>query len=156
MDVKVILKITVTYIASGNFQSNSEGSSAAMECSGVLALFRRSDIIRGRYLGDGDSNAFQKVNAENPYKDKPMEKLECIGRVQERVRFRLRRLKAKSKGVKLDDGKNLGGTGRLTDCQIDKLQTYYGLAIRRNVEDIQKMKIEILAAFYHKQSADDK
>lgn len=127
-----------------------------MECSGVLVLFRRSEISRGRYIGDGDSKAFEKVNAAKPYKDKPIEKLKCIGRVQERVRFRLRRLKAKSKGVKLDDGKNLGGKGRLTDGQIGKLQTYYGLAIRRNVEDIQKIKIEIWAAFYHKQSADDK
>jgi hypothetical protein len=34
-------------------------------------------------------------------------------------------------GKKLHDSKPVGGKGRLTQSEIDKLQNYYGLAIRR-------------------------
>ena len=40
-------------------------------------------------------------------------------------------LKARTKG-KLEDGKPIGGRGRLTETKIKKLQKYYGLAIRQN------------------------
>jgi hypothetical protein len=38
-------------------------------------------------------------------------------------------LKNSSKGIKLSDGKKLGGKGRLTDGKIDVLQNYYGLHV---------------------------
>ena len=40
-------------------------------------------------------------------------------------------LKARTKG-KLEDGKPIGGHGRLTETKIKKLQKHYGLAIRQN------------------------
>ncbi|GFT51214.1 uncharacterized protein TNCV_5036491 [Trichonephila clavipes] len=46
---------------------------------------------------------------------------------------RLRHLKTKMRGQKLSDGKPLCGRNRLTEAEIDRLQAYYGLAIRRNL-----------------------
>lgn len=43
------------------------------------------------------------------------------------------------KGVKLIDGKGIGGTGRLTDAEIDNLQRCYGFAKRNTVTDIYGM-----------------
>ena len=42
------------------------------------------------------------------------------------------------KGVKLRDGKGFGGKGRLTDGKIDILQNYYGVAVRSNLDDVDK------------------
>ena len=39
----------------------------------------------------------------------------------------------------LADGKGIGGNGRLTDKLINKLQVYYGKAIRQNTHDIDCM-----------------
>ena len=55
---------------------------------------------------------------------------------------------------KLADGKTIGGADRLTGVKIDKLQVYYGLAIRRNNFNLQGMKTEILAGLYHSASTD--
>jgi len=43
----------------------------------------------------------------------------------------------------------LGGKGKLTDTLIKKLTTYYGLAIRRNVDSVTEMKKAILSTYYH-------
>jgi hypothetical protein len=47
------------------------------------------------------------------------------------------------------DNKGLGGKARLTDAVIDKLQNYYGIAIRSNSKDIDGMKKAIYTAFCH-------
>ncbi|GFW96419.1 uncharacterized protein TNCV_2294911 [Trichonephila clavipes] len=67
---------------------------------------------------------------------------------------RLRALKLKLKGKKLEDKKSLGGRNRLTDAEIDKLQRYYGLAIRNNSGNLSAMKQAIWAIFFHKISTD--
>ncbi|GFY15874.1 hypothetical protein TNCV_1285191 [Trichonephila clavipes] len=55
---------------------------------------------------------------------------------------RLRRLKAQLKGQILSDGKCLSGKNRLTEHEIDNLQSYYGSAIRRNqASSVQLMNI---------------
>ena len=56
------------------------------------------------------------------------------------------------KRVKLSDGKGLGGKGRLTDGKVDMLQNYYGLAVRENIDDVNKMAIK--AVVYHVASTD--
>ena len=61
-----------------------------------------------------------------------VQKIECVGHVQKRMCTRLRKLKASMKGKKLSDGKTVFGKGRLTDTQIDKIQSVYGVAIRAN------------------------
>ncbi|XP_028394501.1 uncharacterized protein LOC114518697 [Dendronephthya gigantea] len=69
-------------------------------------------------------------------------------------------LKSTTKG-KLDDGKTIGGCGRLTESKIKQLQKYYGLAIRQNTikklnpteREIEvaayKMKKNIIAILHH-------
>ena len=71
-----------------------------------------------------------------------------------RVGSRLQKLKNASKGVKLSDGKGLGGKGRLTDGKVDMLQNYYGLAVRENLDDVNKMATAIKAVVYHVASTD--
>ncbi|GFU88227.1 uncharacterized protein TNCV_846201 [Trichonephila clavipes] len=68
---------------------------------------------------------------------------------------RLRRLKAQLKGQILSDGKCLSGKNRLTEHEIDNLQSYYGSAIRRNHSSVQNMRQAIWAIFLHKLSADE-
>ena len=48
----------------------------------------------------------------------------------------LHRLVVEYKGKFLSDSKKISGTGRLTKKVIDKLQNYYGMAIRSNVGDL--------------------
>ena len=74
-------------------------------------------------------------------------KKECVGHVQKRVGTALRKLKK--------DNKGLGSKGRLTDAMIDKLQNYYGIAIRSNSKDIDGMKKAIYAAFCHCASSEN-
>ena len=47
------------------------------------------------------------------------------------------------------DVSGLGGAGKLTDSMVDRLQNYYGIAIRSNVGDLQKMKKAIGAVLFH-------
>ena len=68
-------------------------------------------------------------------------KQECIGHEQKRVGTALRNLKKETPG--------LGGKGKLTDAMIDKLQNYYGIAIRANVNNAEEMEKAILASFFH-------
>ncbi|CAN7981215.1 unnamed protein product, partial [Ixodes pacificus] len=71
-----------------------------------------------------------------------------------RMGTRLRRLKKENKGNKLSDGKMISGRGRLTDAVIDKLQTYYGLAIRRHVGSLDDMQKAVWATYFHMASTD--
>ena len=65
----------------------------------------------------------------------------CTGHVQNRVGTALRTLKKENHG--------LGRKGKLTDALIDKMQNYYGIAIRTNVGDLQGMKKGVLAGLFH-------
>ena len=76
-------------------------------------------------------------------------KEECVGHVQKRVGTALRELKRKLRGTKLSDGKTIGGKNRLTDNLIDKLQNFYGEAIRANSGNLVPMKTAIWAIFHH-------
>ena len=64
-----------------------------------------------------------------------------LGHVQKRVGTALRKLKKETPA--------LGGKGKLTDAMIDKLQNYYGIAIRSNVGDLNGMRKTIHASFFH-------
>ncbi|GFV78960.1 uncharacterized protein TNCV_4347191 [Trichonephila clavipes] len=70
------------------------------------------------------------------------------GHVQKRVGSRLRKLKTKTKG--------LSGKGKLTDNFIDRLQNYYGIAVRSNVGNLTAMQQNVIAALYHCASSDKK
>ena len=73
-----------------------------------------------------------------PPLDVEITQLECVSPVQKYLGSRLRSLKKKPVR-NLDDGKGIGGNGRLTDKLINKLQVYYGKAIRQNTHDIDYM-----------------
>ncbi|GFW55591.1 uncharacterized protein TNCV_119751 [Trichonephila clavipes] len=139
---------------------NYVGSSGAMEIQGASKIFQRSLSLHNAryitYLGDGDCKAFDAVKKKNIYGNEyPIEKLECIGHVMKRMGTRLRRLKAQLKGQILSDGKCLSGKNRLTEHEIDNLQSYYGSAIRRNHSSVQNMRQAIWAIFLHKLSTDE-
>jgi hypothetical protein len=81
---------------------------------------------------------------------------EYTGHVQKRIGARLRRLVKEKTGRKLHESKPFGGKGRLTQCEMDKLQNYYGLAIGRNVNNLAAMKRAVWAVFFHKLLTSDK
>ncbi|GFY32491.1 uncharacterized protein TNCV_3559991 [Trichonephila clavipes] len=89
------------------------------------------------------------------YGDTEVEKLECVGHVQTRMGTRLRNILKMSKGIKLSDGKNISGRGRLTLKEVDSIQHYYGLAIRKNLSSVEDMKRAIWAIYFHKLSTED-
>ncbi|GFT97194.1 uncharacterized protein TNCV_3858491 [Trichonephila clavipes] len=141
-------------------KKNFNGYSGRMEVDGALSIFQRSvqryDVRYTKYLGDGDSKAFDNIVKNEVYGDNcTIRKLECIGHVMKRMGSRLRRFKAKMRGQKLSDGKALCGKNRLTEASIDQLQTYYGLAIRRNLSSVKDMRQGIWAIFLHKISTDE-
>ncbi|GFS65548.1 uncharacterized protein TNCV_2469311 [Trichonephila clavipes] len=89
------------------------------------------------------------------YGDTEVEKLECVGHVQKRMGTRLRNILKMSKGIKLSDGKNISGRGRLTLKEVDSIQHYYGLAIRKNLSSVEDVKRAIWAIYFHKLSTED-
>ncbi|GFT04162.1 uncharacterized protein TNCV_3154161 [Trichonephila clavipes] len=86
---------------------------------------------------------------------KEVEKLECVGHVQKRMGTWLRNILKMSKGIKLSDGKNISGRGRLTLKEVDSIQHYYGLVIRKNLSSVEDMKRAIWAIYFHKLSTED-
>ena len=127
-----------------------EGSAGSMEVESVKTMFSRSEelygVKYGNYIGDGDSKTFAGILKLNPYGDElTVIKNECIGHVQKRMGTRLR-------AVRKD--KKLSGKGKLTEALVKKLSTYYGLAIRINVNSVENMKTAIMATYYHMISTD--
>lgn len=132
--------------ASHNCPINHEGSAGSMEAAGTVMCFSRSVDNRQlrylKYIGDGDSKSYNEVVATNPYPGHTVEKLECVGHIQKRVGTRLRKLKTADK--------TLSGKGKLTDKIINKLQNYFGLAIRQNAgSSVYEMKKAIGAILFH-------
>ena len=131
-----------------------------METVRAVRIFQRSVTTRGlkykKMLGDGNSPTYSAIVEKKTYgEDCIPNKLECIGHVQKRVGSRLHKIKSSNKGLKLDDGKGLGGKGRLTDSKIDVLQNYYGLAVRENLNDVEKMAKNIEASLFHVASTNE-
>ena len=130
---------------------NTEVSSNAMEAQGAKEMWNRSvEKNRMRYttfVGDGDSKAYETVCDEKPYGDVEIKKADCIGHVQKRMGSRLRDWR---KGRdKLEDGKSVGGKGRFTVGKMDKMQTYYGMAIRNNIPNVNAMSTATTAILHH-------
>ena len=45
--------------------------------------------------------------------------------------------------------KGLSGKGKLTNAMIDRLQNYYGIAIRQNKKNLKKMQAAVRATLFH-------
>ncbi|GFX83887.1 uncharacterized protein TNCV_4885051 [Trichonephila clavipes] len=120
--------------------SNFQGSALKMEAVCATRIFQRSivkrDLKYAHYYGDGDSKGF--ISVKDTYGKDSVTKYECIGHVQKRVGARLRKLKSKNK--------NLSGKGKLTDSFIDRLQNYYGIAVRNNVGNLSGLQQSVIAA----------
>ncbi|GFT43744.1 uncharacterized protein TNCV_53751 [Trichonephila clavipes] len=127
--------------------------------SGVLSIFQRSETSRKacytQYLGDGDSKGFLTIKEAKVYGDTEVEKLECVGHVQKRMGTRLRNILKMSKGIKLSDGKIFRDVDGLTLKEVDSIQHYYGLAIRKNLSSVEDVKRAIWAIYFHKLSTED-
>lgn len=131
-------------------------SSGEMEKAAAVTMFLRSiekhKLRYTVYVGDGDSSSFGEVkeSLQKKYGDNyPVTKEDCQGHIQKRMGTNLRSYKNKAKGKVLSDGGTVGGKGRLTDVAIDTLQNYYGVAIRKNQNNLVSMKSAIWAIYYH-------
>lgn len=146
--------------------ANHEGAAGNMEVSSIVAMFQRSlekyGLRYAYYIGDGDSKTYSGVVGSKPYGETfKINKKECVGHVQKRMGTRLRDLVKKTVEEKKIKGKTirkktLSGKGKLTAKLIDKLTVYYGLAIRRNCDSVEKMKDAIWATYFHYSSTDQK
>ena len=130
-----------------------------MDAAGLVTIFQRSVDKHGfhyvEFLGDGDSKDHNGLVREAGYEEVPVEKLECVGHIQKRLGSRLRSLKKRLGKTPLEDGKSIGGIRRLTNTSIDKLQVYYGKAIRENTHNINSMKPTVMAIWRHPKSTDE-
>lgn len=82
---------------------------------------------------------------EKVYGEIKEEKLECVGHVQKC----LGTLKNRLGKTPLQDGKRIGKAGRLPHIRIDKLQVFYGKAIRENTHNTESMKMAVIATWHH-------
>ena len=135
-----------------------EGSANSMEMRGTVDIYSRSiEQNKLRYvtmISDGDCKNHASVVELKPYGDTDIVKEDCVGHVQKRMGRRLRDLKTKYKGRKLEDGKTIGRRDRLTDSKIDLFQKYYGKAIRSHKQNKEGMRRAIRAILYHSASSD--
>ena len=126
-----------------NCKANYKGSAPAMEAEGADRIFRRSVATHkirytDLYSDDDSCNQVKDIYAADGIQ---VVKKECIGHVQKRVGTARRKLKKENPG--------LSGKKKLTDAMIDRLQNYYGTAIRSNIGDLDGMKKAIHASFFH-------
>ncbi|GBM60996.1 hypothetical protein AVEN_264339-1 [Araneus ventricosus] len=114
-----------------------------MKVVGAYRIFERSEssrkLLDSEYYSDGDSKGYKAV--KDIYGKDSVLKLECIGHVQKRVGTRLKKLKTSNKALR--------GKGKLTNTFINKLQNYYGIAIRDNVGNLLQMQNATIDAFAH-------
>jgi len=147
------------HIANGECSKNFDGSAKAIECTAAVEIWRRSVSLHNlrytTFIGDGDSKSYPDVVADQPYgEDVEIVKSDCIGHVQKRLGAALRRKKKDCGHHPLCDGKTIGGRGRLTDQLINKMQNYFGLALRNNLSSVEGMQRAVLAILYHRASSD--
>ena len=135
---------------------NFGGSSGAMESDAGVEMWLRSikknNLRYKTYIGDGDSSSYGKVKdaclKAYPDGSYQVEKEECVGHIQKRMGSGLREYKKRKRGQKLADGRGVGGTNRLTESFMDRIQHNYGEAIR-SCSSVNEMKTAIQAVFHH-------
>ena len=90
----------------------------------------KNDLVCKYNLGDRDLTAFNDVLNSNPYGKFQIEpeKLGCVGHIQKRIGTRLCNRRKDQ-----HDGSRLTGKGRLTERAVNRIQNYFGMAIRQAV-----------------------
>ena len=102
-----------------------------MEANGTPELFLRStekqNLMYTTFVGDGDSNYFRaiKEECEKFGTGHDIVKEECVGHIQKQLETALQQLKLRIQRTKLAEGKKVGGSKRLTDKIIDKMQNHF-------------------------------
>ena len=120
-----------------------------MECERAVTLWERSidkHNLRCKWMisdEDGKAHAAVEEIYGAEYK---VEKLGCIGHVQEQMGKHLMKLKASNKS-KLSDDKTIGGKGRISQGKIKQLQKDYGLAIRQNTAAKPNSKLKLMLQY---------
>ena len=84
--------------------------------------------------------AHNSVVKANPYPGYGIGKDECVGHVQKRLRTLCRNLKMRLGSTKLKDDKTISGAGRLPTLVINKMQNYFGIAIRTYNQEVYQLK----------------
>ena len=122
--------------ANHNYSANYKISSSNMEVTGANRIFSRSiDNRKLRYVeiySDGDSKTYSEIKdtyVNGNDSDTEVQKKECVGYVQKTVDTRVRKLKKEVNGLK----------SKLTEKVIDRLQNFYGIAIRSNPGNLKGM-----------------
>jgi hypothetical protein len=130
---------------------NFKGTSNSMEAFGAKNMWCRSlekhNLRYTIYIGDGDSSSYKGICEAKPYGDDiKIEKSDCTGHVQKRMGTALRELIASCKKqivIPTPEGckGRTGITGRngLTGKVINQMQNYYGMAIRSNIGNKDRM-----------------
>lgn len=139
---------------------NHVGSSGSMEPVGAAAILRqiyeKYSMKLIYYLGDGDSKGFGQARAAAAAYGWDIQKLECINHVSKRIGKRLRNRVTEVKNLLVEGQtkKGIGGVGRLTGPNIDKIQRHYAGIIRSSNGDVQLMKKRVAAMYRHISSSD--
>ena len=117
-----------------NFDTNHHRPAGSVDDDELIKCLKVTEKNRKlryiNYLGNGDSKSFLEISKLDIYPQKQVKKLECVGHIQKRLGSRMRKLKSTKKGP-FSDRKTLGGKGSLTNKMINKLQNYFGIAIRQ-------------------------
>ena len=102
----------------------------------VFKIYWKRTIEYCQFVVDGDTHSYGKARdrlAEAFGEKYIVVKEECVGNVQNRLGSGLREMKQKLKVIKLTDGNVIGEKQKLTDKAINKMQNYFGEAVRNNV-----------------------
>ena len=118
-------------------------------------LWRRSEeenhLCYTTMLCDRDSKSYDSVVADSPYDAAvKIEKKHCINHVSKRKGKVLRDLIALSKSQK----ESISSRGKFTQEKVNKIQIYYGRAIKDNVGNIPLLKTCIFTILLHFSSSD--
>ena len=118
----------------------------------MVNVLQRSLIHNGvwytNYLGDGDSNGSLQVTETKPYGDTIItELLNHEDHIQKSMVIWLKKLGG---GKKFPGAKPITGQDHITDAEVDLLQRYYGLAVRRNQGNLKEMRKAVWVMFCHK------
>ncbi|KAI0238084.1 hypothetical protein LSAT2_011300 [Lamellibrachia satsuma] len=134
------------WLADHSRDKNFEGTAGAMDASIAEILWKRSVAFV--------MSPSIRMAMLNVYSDAcSIQKEECVNHISKRLFTALRKVagEGRREGV-VTGGK---GFGKLTAVTIDKLTRYYGLAIRRHVNNLPGMVNAVFATFEHAVSTDD-
>ena len=76
-------------------------------------------------------------------------KKECVEHIQKQLETALRQLKLRIQRTKLEEGKEVGWSKRLTDKIIDKMQNHFGEVVHKNSRNLEAMRQDVWAFLKH-------